>query len=86
MISTPPRLKLSVLKNEMKLKPHVKARGRPKHTGTIWCIMVSHDQVAGVVYDLTNDHQCKEWYHFVCIGLDIDFDLDDTWMCTSCCN
>ena len=34
--STPPRLKLSVLKNEMKLKPHVKARGRPKHTGTIW--------------------------------------------------
>ena len=34
--STPPRLKLSVLKNEMKLKPHVKARGRPKHTCTIW--------------------------------------------------
>ena len=29
------RCKLSVLKNEMKLKPHVKARGRPKHAGTI---------------------------------------------------
>ena len=36
MVGTPPRLKLSVLKNEMKLKPHVKARGRPKHTGTVW--------------------------------------------------
>ena len=36
MVGTPPRLKLSVLKNEMKLKPHVKARGRPKHTSTIW--------------------------------------------------
>ena len=35
-VGTLPRLKLSVLKNEMKLKPHVKARGRPKHTGTIW--------------------------------------------------
>ena len=36
MVGTPPRLKLSVLKNEMKLKAHVKARGRPIHTGTIW--------------------------------------------------
>ena len=34
--STPPGLRLSVLKNEMKIKPHVKTRGRPKHSGTIW--------------------------------------------------
>ena len=29
-VGAPPRLKLSVLKNEMKLKPHVKAHGGPK--------------------------------------------------------
>ena len=28
--------------------------------------------------------QCKEWFHFVCIGLDLDSDLEDTWMCASC--
>ena len=28
--------------------------------------------------------RCKEWYHFVCIGLDLDSDLDDTWLCTNC--
>ena len=32
----PTRLKLSVLKNDMKIKPHIKARGRPKHSGTLW--------------------------------------------------
>ena len=36
VVRTPPRLKLSVLKSEMKIKPHVKPRGRPKHSGTIW--------------------------------------------------
>ena len=29
-------LKLSVLKSKIKTKPHVKPRGRPKHTGTLW--------------------------------------------------
>lgn len=29
-------LKLSVLKRDMKIKSHVKPRGRPKHTGTLW--------------------------------------------------
>ena len=32
----PTRLKLSLLKNDMKIKPHIKARGRPKHSGTLW--------------------------------------------------
>ena len=30
------RLKLGLLKTDMKIKPYVKARGRPKHTGTLW--------------------------------------------------
>ena len=30
------RLKLGLLKTDMKLKPYVKARGRPKLTGTLW--------------------------------------------------
>ena len=28
-------LKLSMLKNEMSIKPHIKPRGRPKNTGVI---------------------------------------------------
>ena len=28
--------------------------------------------------------RCKEWYHFICIDLDLDSSLDDTWMCTTC--
>ena len=30
------QLKLSMLKNEMSIKPHIKPRGRPKNTGVIW--------------------------------------------------
>ena len=30
------RLKLGLLKTDMKIKPYVKARGKPKHTGTLW--------------------------------------------------
>ena len=30
------RLKLGLLKTDMKIKPYVKASGRPKHTRTFW--------------------------------------------------
>ena len=30
------QLKLSMLKNEMSIKPHIKPRGRPNNRGVIW--------------------------------------------------
>ena len=24
---------------------------------------------------------CQEWYHFVCVGITSDIELDDTWLC-----